>query len=87
MAFSIEAASLLFEGTDTVTYTLTQHYDEVPIVTVAAENDINVFVDTVTTSQVIVKLSHPPVSKIYVDIHVISIGAGLSIWDMIIILK
>jgi hypothetical protein len=57
-SFDLENAILDFNGSDTVTYTFKNTYNTVPTVIVTAlNNSFNVFVSSITTSQVVVGAS------------------------------
>ena len=55
----MEVVELTYTGTDTITHNwdATTNFTCVPIVTATASQDVNVFVSSVTTSNVIVKVS------------------------------
>ena len=70
MAFNIESSTLTFAATDSATYTFTQKYDLIPIVTATVGNgdNVNVFVDSVNTSQAVIKLSESGNFTVYIQV-------------------
>ena len=59
MIFNIEQTELTFSNEDSKTYTFTQSYTQVPIVTAmsAGGQDINVHVQEITTAYAVISLS------------------------------
>jgi hypothetical protein len=58
--FVLESATINFEGNNTATYTFTNSYTAVPTVIATSLNDsFNVFVSSVTTTQVVIGASIP----------------------------
>ena len=62
MSFGVESASVTFSNSDTATYTFTQSYPYPPTVTATAVystrgGDVNIHIDSVTNSQVVLRSS------------------------------
>ena len=70
MSFSVEIKEITFTETDSVTYTFTMPYNYVPIVTASSTQNVNVFVDSVTKTQAIIKTSQKGTYTVHV--HVIA---------------
>ena len=65
-----EKANVSFGGSNTVTYSFTRTYSTVPIVILTPDEGMNVFIDSVNTSQVVVESSTS--SNATVSIQIIS---------------
>jgi hypothetical protein len=76
----IEVGSIVFSGTDTGTYTFSTSFISVPVITSIAVDssstgtaDVNVYVSSVTTTEVVLKTSATFTGT--VDFHAIRIGS------------
>ena len=75
MAFSMESAVLSFVEVDNMTYTFTQTYGMTPpIVTATSTENVEIFVDSVTTGQATIRASQKGTFSVYV--HVVSVYTG-----------
>ena len=57
MALFIESGTLTLSGTDTGTITFSRSYSTIPKVVAIATGDVNVYIESVTSSGAIVKTS------------------------------
>ena len=73
MAYRLESSIVTFSGTDSVTYTYAQSYDRVPVVTATSNQDVNIFVESVTKSSVVIRSSQKGFFSVYV--HITDIGS------------
>ncbi len=69
MSFNVEVSEVNFINTDNVTYNFVLSYSSIPIVTATSDQNVNVFVDSVTTSSAVIRTSQKGQFKVY--IHVI----------------
>jgi len=71
MAFNVEISEVDFDNTDNVTYSFVQSYSKKPIVTATSDQNVNVFVESITTTSAVIRTSQKGQFKVYV--HVIDI--------------
>ena len=66
-----ERSTVTFAGADTVSYTFSRTYSSVPVVVISPNDNLNVFIDSISTTQVVIGSSTE--SNASVDIQVISV--------------
>jgi hypothetical protein len=69
LGVKIETSRLSFSNDETITYNFTLSYLSAPSITLTCSEDINVFVDSISSSQVVVRAENS--GTFTVDIHVI----------------
>ena len=73
MYYNLESSTVTFSGTDTATYTFAQTYTIIPIVTALADQGVNIYVESVTLTQAVIRSSQKGFFTAYV--HVFDSGS------------
>lgn len=67
-AVTLEEAILQFSNQSSLTYTFNQIYEQVPSVTLAAEENVNVYITAISTTSVTIESSSLITAKVHVQV-------------------
>ena len=73
MAYNVESVMVTFSGTNSVTYNFTQSYSTEPIVTATSDQNVNIFIESVTKTSAVIRSSQKGHFNVYV--HIMDAGS------------